>query len=227
MLNVKNTIVDTLLSFVAPHLCSGCGVIGATFCDNCKYNIISEPFSCCIVCGKLAEIGVCYDHKVAFQQAFIVGERSGALQRLIGGFKFRNIKESYEPLAELLQARLPVLGRNVIFVPIPTIPVHIRERGYDHMALVAKELARRVKRPMKRLLVRNGVSVQHHATRIERLAQAKSAYQVTERLDPTCTYIVLDDIVTTGATLLEATLRLREAGAVTIWVAAIARQPLD
>jgi len=227
MRNVKNTIVDTLLSFVAPHLCSGCGLIGGTFCDNCKYNIISEPFSCCIVCGNPHNTGICYDHKVPFQQAYVVGERNGALQRLIGGFKFRNMKESYRPLAALLDNRLPSLDNSAVLVPIPTIPAHIRERGYDHMLLIAYELGRLRKLPVQCLLTRDGLSVQHKASRAERLLQAAHAYSIAGNVDPRTTYVLLDDIVTTGATLLYAAQLLHQAGATTILVAAIARQPLD
>ena len=182
---------------------------------------------CCIVCGKPHNMGVCYHHKVAFQQAFIVGERQGELQRLIGGFKFRNMKESCVPLAELLCARLPSLDTAVVLVPMPTIPAHIRERGYDHMTLIAKELGRLSHQPIHYLLARDGIAVQHRAGRIQRFEQAETAYRIVGVIDPAYTYLLLDDIVTTGATLIKAAELLRGAGAINIWVAAIARQPLD
>jgi ComF family protein len=227
MLNVKNTILDSLLSVVAPHLCSGCGQIGSTFCDNCKYNIIDEPFSGCILCEKPSAQGVCDDHKAAFNQAWTVGARSGALQRLIGGFKFRNMKASSLDLADLLHRRLPQLPRSTVFVPIPTTPVHIRERGYDHMLLVAKELGRLRHFPVEQLLVRNNFLVQHRANRKDRLTQAITAFKVKGVIHPDVTYILIDDVVTTGATISQAALLLKSAGATTIWVATTSRQPLD
>jgi len=227
MLNVKNTMVDILLSFIAPHPCSGCGILGYTFCDNCKYNIISEAFSCCIVCGKPNNKNVCYNHNLAFQQAYIVGERSGVLQRLIGSFKFRNVKEAALPLAELLRDRLPRLSRQYVIVPIPTIPAHIRERGYDHMELIAERLASLTHSSVARVLTRREMHVQHRSSREERLIQAQSAFTVESMLSPELTYILLDDIITTGATIQYAAQLLKDAGAKDIWVAAIARQPLD
>ena len=227
MAYVKNTMIDALLSMVAPHLCSGCGQIGSTFCDNCKYNIIEEPFTGCILCQKPQTFGICMDHNSSYNQAFVVGERRGALQRLIGGYKFQNMKATSVALAELLDTRLPQLSNNTVLVPIPTSPAHIRERGYDHMLLIAKQLARLRKLPVRRLLIRDNTLTQHHANRKDRLEQAKSAYRVQGTLDSALTYMIVDDVVTTGATIEQAALQLRQAGAEHILVAAIARQPLD
>lgn len=227
MLNVKNTIVDRLLSVVAPHLCSGCGRIGGTFCDNCKYDIIIEPFSGCILCEKLTISGVCAEHKVAFNQAWVVGARSGPLQRLIGGFKFRNMKAASRDLVDLLNRRLPYFSGAVILVPIPTTPAHIRERGYDHMLLIAHQLGRLRHLPVQQLLKRDNVLIQHRANRKQRLIQAATAFRVEGDVDPGTVYILLDDVVTTGATITQAAVLLKNAGASEIWVAATSRQPLD
>jgi ComF family protein len=202
-------MLDTLLSVVAPHLCSGCGEIGATFCDNCKYDISVEPFSQCVLCDKPAASGVCNDHKVAFNQAWVVGIRNGALQRLIGGFKFRNMKSAGRELAQLLHARLPVLPLSVVFVPIPTTSAHIRERGYDHMLLIAYELGRLRGLPVEILLQRNNSLTQHHANRRQRLVQAESAFRLSGEIDPRKIYIVIDDIVTTGATIQQRDYSIR------------------
>ena len=227
MPNVKNTMIDTLLATVAPHLCFGCGQIGPTFCDNCKYNIVEEPFSGCILCEKPNLSGVCDDHKLTFNQAWVVGVRSGSLQLLIGSFKFRNVKAASIDLADLLHRRLPTLPSSAVLVPIPTTSIHIRERGYDHMLLITKQLARLRRLKIETVLVRDNVLTQHHATRAERLIQATSAFKIEGALDASKTYIIVDDVITTGATIKQAALLLKNAGAKTIWVAVIARQPLD
>jgi len=227
MPNVKNTIIDVILSTVAPHLCFGCGQIGSTFCDNCKYNISEEPFFGCILCEKPNLNGICDDHKVAFNQAWTVGIRSGPLQLLIGGFKFRNLKAASLDLADLLHRRLPQLPANTVLVSIPTVPSHIRERGYDHMYLITKELARLRRLRITPVLVRDNSLTQHRANRKDRLIQASSAFKVTGIIDPSPIYVLVDDVVTTGATIQQAALLLKKAGATDIWVAAIARQPLD
>lgn len=227
MLNVKNTILDSLLSVIAPHLCSGCGQIGRAFCDNCKYDITTEAFMGCVLCGEVAFSGICDRHIVAFNQAWVVGTRSGPLQRLIGGFKFRNMQASVHDLADLLNRTLPTLPSSVIFVPIPTTPAHIRERGYDHMLIVTKKLGSLRHLPVLQVLRRNNTLIQHRASRQDRIRQATTAFRIDGSIDPDSTYILVDDVVTTGSTITQAAHLLKNAGAQNIWVAVTSRQPLD
>jgi len=95
------------------------------------------------------------------------------------------------------------------------------------MALIARRLGVLRKVAVLKVLVRDNTLTQHHANRKDRIEQAKSAFRVDKTLDPDLTYIVVDDIVTTGATIEQAAKQLRARGATNIWVAAIARQPLD
>lgn len=155
------------------------------------------------------------------------GVRSGALQRLIGGFRFKNMKASSRDHADSLHRRLPHLPASIVFVPIPTTSRHIRERGYDHMLLIAKHLGRLRHAPVRQLLVRNHSLVQHRANRKDRFLQATTAFKIDGTIRADTTYILLDDVVTTGATIAQAALVLKNAGAAQIWVAATSRQPLD
>lgn len=227
MLNVKNTIVEHLLSMVAPHLCSCCGQIGSSFCDNCKYNITHEVIPRCVICKKFAISGICSDHKASFTQAWSVGQRSGSLQRLIGNFKFQNLKSAGKELAALLDMTLPSLPVSTVLVPIPTAPAHIRVRGYDHALLIAKELGSIRNLPVQPILKRGNSFTQHHSDRNTRLLQAKTAFYVEGLLDPTLIYLLVDDVITTGATIMQAAQLLKEAGATTVLVAVTSYQPLD
>ena len=222
-------MLDNLIAIVAPHHCSGCQKIGSLLCGNCKYDIIAEPFEACISCGgNLAgPTGICGLCTVPYQQAWCVGWRQEYLQQLIGSFKFSNARAAYVPLADLLDAHLPVLPPNTIIVPIPTVSSHIRERGYDHMMLVARRLGRQRKLPVVSHLQRATTTKQRGADRKQRMDQAKGAFHCSTRLDPEATYLLLDDVVTTGATLRYAALQLQNAGAQTIWAASISKQALD
>jgi ComF family protein len=228
MLNVKNTMIDNMLSVVAPHLCSGCGKIGSPICYHCKENIIKHPFIGCVVCELPSETGICEGHKMPYSQAWIVGKRQGILQYLIGIYKFQNVKAAAKSLAELLDRSLPPLPAHTVIIPIPTTPSHIRERGYDHMLLIAQYFAYIRKLQIKTdLLVRRSGDTQHIANLKQRMAQARAAFQLSRELEPDKTYLILDDIFTTGATVGSAARLFKEKGAAAIWIAVIARQPLD
>lgn len=220
-------MIETLLSTLAPHLCSSCGVVGQLLCDNCKSNIISQWRPICVLCGKLSRGGVCMSHHAFFDFAWILGRRSGVLQCLIGSFKFQHQRAGALLLAGMLHVAIPTLPAFVVVVPIPTSRPHIRQRGYDHCLLLAKRFGRLRRIPVRPILFRRHDAVQHKSSRQQRLAQARTAFMIDGTLDPAVTYILFDDIVTTGATLNQAARVMKEAGAQTVWVVAIARQPLD
>lgn len=222
-------MLDRILSFLAPHICSGCQISGTLLCDNCKYDIVSEPFAGCVACGKAVAKadGICRACKVPYQRAWCVADRRDHLQRLIGNYKFTNARAAYIPLADLLDARLPVLPENTLIVPVPTVSSHVRQRGYDHMLLIAQRLAKRRGLECLTDLQRVTNTKQRSATAKQRILQAKSAFKVHKRLDEDSVYLLIDDVVTTGATIKYASQALVDAGASTVWVASISHQTLD
>jgi ComF family protein len=222
-------MIDHLLALIAPHHCSGCTKIGTLLCDNCKYDITSEPFGACVACGKnlAGPSGICTACKVPYERAWCVGERQEALRRLIDAYKFYNAKAASRTLADLLDATLPELPASTVIVPVPTVSSHIRERGYDHMALIAKALARRRGLAVDFSLTRKTRTKQRDAGRRQRIKQAKEAFECRQSLAGHKTYLLIDDVVTTGSTVKYAAKTLRDAGAEHIWVVAISRQTLD
>lgn len=220
-------MLDTLLSLIAPHPCCSCGAVGTILCDHCKYNIVNESYSGCLECGLLAgRNGICTSCTVPYVKAWCIGERTGALQRLIGIYKFQSAWDAHRVIGELLLDRLPELPPETIVVPVPTIRSHVRERGFDHTWLIARFVARKRGLRLDTSLRRKTVSKQRDATKQQRLAQAKEAFMVNKTL-PSVPYLLIDDVVTTGATVRFASKALLDAGAAEVWVAAASRQPLD
>lgn len=221
-------MLDILMSFIAPHYCSGCGLVGSSLCDNCKYDIIDELKSTCLLCKRpCGSAGVCKQCSGVFERAWCVGNRDGVLQRLVGLYKFERMRSAYRVLGDLILDRLPDLPFNTVLVPVPTVSGHIRERGYDHMRLIAKYIARRRKLSVSYVLYRKTQTKQRQASAKQREAQARRAFGVKGGLDSKQTYLLIDDVVTTGSTIKYAAKALRAAGAKHIWVAVIARQTLD
>lgn len=222
-------MIDTLLSLLAPHHCYGCGKVGSLLCENCKYNITSDSFNICISCGYLASpaTGLCGRCKVAYERAWCVGERADELQQLIKSFKFQRAKAAYRPLADLLSETLPELPKNTVIVPIPTLSSHIRQRGYDHTLLVARRLASSMNLHVEPVLRRQTATKQVGADRALRLEQARAAFSCNQTLKSDVPYLLVDDVITTGATLEYAARSLKKTGATVVWVAAVARQPLN
>jgi len=221
-------MIHKLLSIIAPHHCYGCDKIGYILCDNCKYNIINEPFLVCISCGKPVGVkGVCGTCQLPYSRAWLVGERKDELAKIIDAYKFERVKSAHRQLADLLAERLPKLPPGTVIVPIPTVQSHIRQRGYDHTQLIARQLAKNLGLESRQMLKRQTNAKQRGASRSERFEQAKLAFALRNEVSPTTTYLVVDDVVTTGATLQYASKTLKDAGAHDVWVAVVAKSPLD
>lgn len=225
--NVKNTMIERLLQIVAPHPCFGCHKIGSILCQDCKYNITHEPFLGCILCGTPQSSGICSSHDSPIVRAFTVSSRTGALETTINSLKFNNTKQAARPLAELLHAALPILPDDIQVVSIPTVSSHIRQRGYDHVDLIIRQLNTLRPISIQRVLRRRTSTTQHTVLRRARQRQAEEAFQLDSSTPVKGkTILLFDDIVTTGSTLSSAAKLLNDAGA-TVWVATLAYQPLD
>ncbi len=221
-------MLDNLLSIVAPHLCYGCGKTGTLLCQSCKYDIVNDKNEACLVCLGPARSGeICSRCDVAYEKGWFIAEREGPLKDLIDAYKFQRAKAGYAVLAELLGSSLPELTPETFIVPIPTAGDHIRQRGYDHLALIAKEFGRLRHLPVLPVVKRLTNLTQHDLSAEERELAASRAFIVEAKLDPGATYLLLDDIMTTGATLKYAAEAMRAAGAEHIFAAVIARQALD
>lgn len=218
----------TLSNLLSPHYCCSCGEIGAILCEYCKYDIVSEPFESCLVCTKPVQkkAHLCSVCQPAYKRAWCVGRRDDSLLSLIDQFKFERVLDAHAVLADLLHQTLPELPEGTIVVPVPTISAHRRMRGYGHVELVAKAFAKERHLPYREALVRRENHIQRGATRQQRIAQAKRAY-ASKGVSEGSTYLLLDDVFTTGATLEYATRALLTGGAHEVWVAALSRQPLE
>ncbi|MFV0484984.1 MAG: ComF family protein [Candidatus Saccharimonadales bacterium] len=142
---------------------------------------------------------------------------------MISAYKYDSIRAYGKIFAELLDACLPKLPDNTIVVPMPTIKKHVRERGIDHTLLIAKKLCHLRHLPYRYLIGRASNAVQVGASREDRLAQAQVAYRLNAPPGRDVSYLILDDVWTTGASLRAACQLLKENGAHHLMVAVLAR----
>lgn len=226
---VKNTTLISLFDLLAPHSCRGCGAIGEPLCNRCKNYIILHNSNFCPICKIKTPSGQCQNCK-DLPPIFIVGERSGLLDEIIHEYKYSSTKALSFKLANLLDSCLPKnLPENTVIVPLPTATNHIRSRGFDHILRLAKQLANIRHYRVKRLLIRTSNTTQVGSSRKARLSQADHAFSVDPKfsIDKNLTYILLDDVWTTGASMKAAIKKLQQAGVSRIVVALLAVSRLD
>lgn len=218
--NVKNTMLYGLFNIAAPHYCYSCDKIGQILCEYCKYDIVIESDLSCLLCHQPTSVGsLCNKCPASFSRAWSIGAKSGVLQQIIYDFKFERVKDCGQVLSSLLSVSIGQLPSGTVVVPIPTITRHIRQRGYDHASLLARDVAFQNDCEYREILARNNNYTQRGANRKKRLEQAKTAFTTSEQCRPDKIYLIVDDVITTGATLEYAARALKEAGAREVWVA--------
>lgn len=127
-------------------------------------------------------------------------------------------------MAGFMQETLPYLD-DALIVPIPTATIRLRRRGYDHTRLLARQLSRLLGLPYATALARLGQSRQVGTKRTERISQLAGAFYVKNAgLIKGAHILLVDDVVTTGATLEEAARTLKRAGAKTVDAAVFAQK---
>ena len=218
-----------LADLIIPHYCCVCGDIGSILCNSCRNDIVSEPFNNCLVCLQpiANHHGLCERHSASAMGASVVGWRRDGLEKLVGASKFTSTRAGCTVQAELLLGVLPSFTEPVSVIPVPTIMQHRRQRGYGHAELIAKSITAFRNYRYESIVGRRGNYVQHNTTRVEREKQAKNSFIVAKYLDPDRTYLLVDDVYTTGATVRAITELLRQAGAYKVWWAITTRQPVD
>jgi ComF family protein len=116
-------------------------------------------------------------------------------------------------MAELMAARCAMPAAAVI-VPVPTSTKRVRQRGYDQAVLLARRIAREINGSYVGTLERHGQQQQRNASRAQRLKQLQDAFVISHPDRIRGKHVVLvDDVVTTGATLEAAAHALKAAGA--------------
>jgi ComF family protein len=117
-----------------------------------------------------------------------------------------------------------------VVLPVPLFPTRQRERTYNQAALLAEELAQRIDRRFdEQSLVRiRQTETQTHFNAVKRRENMSGAFSVArpEWVRQRCVLLV-DDVMTTGATLHECAKALKKAGAITVWALTIARKRGD
>lgn len=210
-------ITERVISLVAPHNCVSCGAEGSLLCGWCLPDALTPLPSRCYKCGKATkDHAVCPAHKrlSPLRHVWVASEYEGIAKTLVSKLKFERASTAAATIAELLDDTMLLLERDTVIVHVPTATTRVRQRGYDQAGLIAQAFAKRRKIVHRTLLARVGQTRQVGAKREQRLLQATTSYlAVNNAALKGARIILMDDIVTTGASLEAAAKVLKQAGA--------------
>jgi ComF family protein len=215
------TALDPLVAFVFPDSCVACGAaLGRGerhLCRRCWSGL--GPAVHTIELGAASRGGRVEDDRPAcYLLPF-----AGATRALIHALKYgrrTSVAPSLIGAVEPALVALPFPPADVI-VPVPLHAVRRRERGFNQARLLAAEIARRLETPLDDGLVRaRPTADQTGLDRAARLANVRRAFAATGLRG--ARVLLVDDVVTTGATLSAAAAALLDAGALSVGCLAVA-----
>ena len=202
-----------LAGLLAPPLCWGCdGAIrhGEALCRGCR--------------GSL--------HRLAPEPVLLSGVRvwapvayAGPARNLVRALKFRGALGVADAMAAQMAANAPPgLLSGVVAVPVPLHPRRLRSRGYNQAAAIAEALGRRAGVEVLDCLARSGPAVtQVGRDRAERRSGPAGEIGVGSAPAAAARIVLVDDVVTTGATLAACRAALAAVGALEVAAAVFAR----
>ena len=218
-------VADKALDLALPASCAGCGQEGDALCRECRpaldVRLTAEPG---------APIGLPADLPASLLQLEWCAPFTGVTRRALHALKYDGERRLAPMLGAAVARRWARAGAaGDALVPVPASPDRVRERGYDQAALIATEAGRRLALPVLHVLDRSRTTTaQFDLDRAARATNLVDAFRVASgdgRLAIASRWLVLvDDVVTTGATLAACAAALMDAGALAVSAVAVARE---
>ncbi len=234
------TLATKCLDIILPPKCISCGTFvddANTICPSCwgDLNFISEPS--CKICGypfQFKAEGIelcagCLNERPLFEKAKSVWVYDQHSKHMVTSFKYSDKTHT----ADIFGALMSNTGASFIessdfVVPVPLHPLKLFQRRYNQAALLAQSIARKNNIPIiPDLLIRTKNSPpQASLNRKQRLENIKSAFDINPKFKAALkdkTITLVDDVMTTGATINECAKILLNGGAYAVYVITLAR----
>jgi ComF family protein len=214
-----------LAGFPAQPVCPSCLTLpnplsADYFCSQCY-----APFHFESALDLNGRCRLCREGHTHFDALYCVGSHDGRLRDLIHLFKFERMESLGKPLGAFLRSGLPSDARFDLLVPMPLHGSRLRERGFNQAEVLAREVGSRRGLPVVMAAERSRATPHQSSLKgSERRRNVKGAFRVPDAaLVRGKRVLLVDDVLTTGASANACALALKQAGASQVAVLALAR----
>jgi ComF family protein len=220
-------LTSTALDLAFPAACAGCGREGAPLCDGCLPALDAR-----LTLPGGTPLGLPAEIPAPLLQLDWCAPFAGPVRAALHDLKYRGERRLAEPLGDAVARRWARVGSGAeVVVPVPVHADRERQRGYDQAGIIAAHAARRLGLPFALALERGRATIAQFALdRDERAANVAGAFR-RRASDPRAVQMVagqwvllVDDVVTTGATLAACAIALETAGARAVSAITVARE---
>jgi len=230
VLNQLRSVLRHAVDVLAPQDCFACGASsgGEALCPGCAAELPIPGPACPQCAAPVAQgelCGHCLSAPPAFDATFAAFEYAFPVDRMVQALKYQ-YRLSMAPFfaGALLRSTLPL--DNAILLPMPLHVQRLRERGFNQAVEIARPLARAWRLPMELTAVQRMRNVPPQAGLAwgERLSNMRNVFSARSPLTG-LNVIVVDDVMTTGASLQALAAELKRAGAARVMNLVVARTP--
>ena len=208
--------IEKLLNVIAPEYCIECGKENYLFCPSC-YNSNPKLGSICYICQKATSQNMpCAKHltKNSPDKVYCLNKYEGNIKNYLTLYKFETKRSAGYEIAKYINDDLPIIPEDFLVTWVPTTQKRIRQNGYDHSYLIAKNFAKLRKLKYQKLIKRDASEPLHNLSKKDRLKLIGNYYHLeNERQKIQSKVLLIDDIATTGATISYIAKMLRKNGA--------------
>ena len=221
---VLGSIADRALDLALPAMCAGCGREGPALCDEC-----APAFDIRLDAEAGVPVGLPADIPAPLLQLEWCAPFTGTTRRALHALKYAGERRIAPFVGAAVARRWARAGDGGdVLVPVPASPDRVRDRGYDQAALIATVAGWRLGLPVLHALERTrATTAQFDLDRRERASNLDRAFRVPEHTHAEVVgrwIVLVDDVVTTGATLASCAEALLDRGAAAVSAIAGARE---
>lgn len=237
-MRVYKSMLDFLLNLLYPKKCMFCGAHLSKeekyYCNECYYRlpILEEPQ--CLICGRelFSEFGykictTCQKHKNYLDVNYPVFRYEGVIKEAVRKHKFAGKMWYYKPFSDFIYGKIHDKLHNIDYIVYP--PVNEKtfyKRGFNQCELIAKELSDRlnIKYLKKCILKKRDNLIQSSLSADARAENVKNAFMINVKYAESLNkkrVLLIDDVLTTGATINECAKVLKKAGVTVVYSATL------
>jgi predicted amidophosphoribosyltransferase len=195
-------LLHAVATGLVPPLCAACG-------RTCR----PEAALCTRCSRRLADADPLEGGAPGLDRAWSSASHEGVARDLIAALKFRRLLTVADLMADRIQWLAPGALLSGAIVPVPTAPLRSLSRGFDPAAEIAAALAQRTELPLNSCLIRRGGGRQVGKRRAQRIGHPPV---IQAKGQAPRSVLLVDDVLTTGATVSSCASALRLAGSVRI-----------